>query len=92
MLCNAKKNEFLRIFLHLEILSHKQYLHQFQKKGSTIFYGIKPVLVDKDGREIKGAGEGRLCIAQSWPGQMRTVYGRSFTKAFAKVEGAILCF
>ena len=47
------------------------------KPGSATkpFYGIKPVLVDKDGKEIKGAGEGRLCIAQSWPGQMRTVYG-----------------
>jgi acetyl-CoA synthetase len=47
------------------------------KPGSATkpFYGIKPVLVDKKGVEIKGPGEGRLCIAQSWPGQMRTVYG-----------------
>ena len=47
------------------------------KPGSATkpFYGIKPVLVDKKGMEIKGPGEGRLCIAQSWPGQMRTVYG-----------------
>ncbi len=47
------------------------------KPGSATkpFYGIKPVLVDKKGLEIKGPGEGRLCIAQSWPGQMRTVYG-----------------
>jgi len=47
------------------------------KPGSATkpFYGIKPVLVDKKGIEIKGPGEGRLCIAQSWPGQMRTVYG-----------------
>ena len=47
------------------------------KPGSATkpFYGIKPVILDKDGKEIKGAGEGRLCIAQSWPGQMRTVYG-----------------
>ncbi len=47
------------------------------KPGSATkpFYGIKPVIVDKNGKEIKGAGEGRLCIAQSWPGQMRTVYG-----------------
>ncbi len=47
------------------------------KPGSATkpFYGIKPCLVDKDGKEIKGAGEGRLCISQSWPGQMRTVYG-----------------
>ena len=47
------------------------------KPGSATkpFYGIKPALVDKNGKEIKGAGEGRLCITQSWPGQMRTVYG-----------------
>ena len=47
------------------------------KPGSATkpFYGIKPALVDKNGKEIKGAGEGRLCISQSWPGQMRTVYG-----------------
>jgi acetyl-CoA synthetase len=47
------------------------------KPGSATkpFYGIKPILVDKNGKEIKGAGEGRLCISQSWPGQMRTVYG-----------------
>jgi acetyl-CoA synthetase len=47
------------------------------KPGSATkpFYGIKPIIVDKNGKEIKGAGEGRLCIAQSWPGQMRTVYG-----------------
>ncbi len=47
------------------------------KPGSATkpFYGIKPVIVDKKGVEIRGPGEGRLCIAQSWPGQMRTVYG-----------------
>jgi acetyl-CoA synthetase len=33
------------------------------------------VLVDKDGKLIKGEGQGRLCMASSWPGQMRTVYG-----------------
>jgi acetyl-CoA synthetase len=47
------------------------------KPGSATkpFYGVKPIIVDKKGVEIKGPGEGRLCIAQSWPGQMRTVYG-----------------
>jgi Acyl-coenzyme A synthetases/AMP-(fatty) acid ligases len=39
------------------------------------FNGIKPVLIDKNGKEIKGAGEGRLYIAHSWPVQMITVYG-----------------
>ena len=47
------------------------------KPGSATkpFYGIKPLLLDQDGKVIKGEGKGRLCIAQSWPGQMRTVYG-----------------
>ena len=62
------------------------------KPGSATkpFYGIKPVLVDKDGREIKGVGEGRLCIAQSWPGQMRTVYGdhqRFIDTYFSQFDG-----
>ncbi len=37
--------------------------------------GVKPVLVDAEGAELEGATEGNLCIADSWPGQMRTVYG-----------------
>ena len=47
------------------------------KPGSATkpFYGIKPVIVDEKGKTLKGACRGRLCIAQSWPGQMRTVYG-----------------
>ena len=62
------------------------------KPGSATkpFYGIKPLLVDKDGKEIKGAGEGRLCIAQSWPGQMRTVYGdhqRFIDTYFSQFDG-----
>ena len=47
------------------------------KPGSATkpFFGIKPVLIDQNNQEIDGAGEGNLCIARSWPGQMRTVYG-----------------
>ena len=37
--------------------------------------GILPVLLNSDGDELDGANEGNLCIAESWPGQMRTVYG-----------------
>ena len=37
--------------------------------------GVKPLLVDGDGHELSGATEGNLCIGDSWPGQMRTVYG-----------------
>ncbi|MFA7443589.1 MAG: acetate--CoA ligase, partial [Lysobacteraceae bacterium] len=47
------------------------------KPGSATrpFFGIKPEIVDADGRVVKGAGAGNLCIVDSWPGQMRTVYG-----------------
>ncbi len=37
--------------------------------------GVHPVLVDADGKGLDGPTEGNLCIADSWPGQMRTVYG-----------------
>ena len=37
--------------------------------------GIHPVLVDNEGVLLEGAVEGNLCIAGSWPGQMRTLYG-----------------
>ncbi|CAL4866447.1 Acetyl-coenzyme A synthetase [Asticcacaulis sp. MM231] len=37
--------------------------------------GVVPVLVDAEGRVLEGAIEGNLCIADSWPGQMRSVYG-----------------
>jgi acetyl-CoA synthetase len=47
------------------------------KPGSATrpFFGVQPVLVDAEGKELEGATEGNLCIKQSWPGQMRTVYG-----------------
>ena len=47
------------------------------KPGSATlpFFGIKPVVVDASGNVLEGACEGLLCIADSWPGQMRTVYG-----------------
>jgi acetyl-CoA synthetase len=43
--------------------------------ASKPFFGIVPVIVDTDGKILDGACEGILCIAHSWPGQMRTVYG-----------------
>jgi acetyl-CoA synthetase len=47
------------------------------KPGSATrpFFGVRPVIVDADGKHLEGATEGNLCIADSWPGQMRTVYG-----------------
>ncbi|HEV2080718.1 MAG TPA: acetate--CoA ligase, partial [Allosphingosinicella sp.] len=38
-------------------------------------FGVEPQLVDSDGSVLEGAASGNLCIARSWPGQMRTVYG-----------------
>ncbi len=37
--------------------------------------GVKPIIVDGEGHELHGACEGNLCLADSWPGQMRTVFG-----------------
>jgi acetyl-CoA synthetase len=37
--------------------------------------GVKPQLVDSEGKVLEGAISGNLCIVDSWPGQMRTVYG-----------------
>ena len=47
------------------------------KPGSATrpFFGIQPIVVDAEGNKLEGATEGNLCIADSWPGQMRTVYG-----------------
>ncbi len=47
------------------------------KAGSVTvpFFGVQPALLDENGREIEGAGEGSLVIKASWPGQIRTVYG-----------------
>ena len=47
------------------------------KPGSATrpFFGVIPQIVDADGKVLEGAASGNLCIADSWPGQMRTVYG-----------------
>ena len=47
------------------------------KPGSATlpFFGIKPAIVDHEGSLLDGATEGNLVILDSWPGQMRTVYG-----------------
>ena len=38
-------------------------------------FGVQPVLLDEQGKEISGAGSGVLAIKASWPGQIRSVYG-----------------
>ncbi|MBS9721513.1 acetate--CoA ligase [Tianweitania sp. BSSL-BM11] len=47
------------------------------KAGSATrpFFGVQPQLVDAEGGVLEGAADGNLCIVDSWPGQMRTVYG-----------------
>lgn len=47
------------------------------KPGSATrpFFGVQPALVDADGQEIEGEAEGNLVIKDSWPGQMRTIWG-----------------
>jgi acetyl-CoA synthetase len=47
------------------------------KPGSATrpFFGIEPVIVDGEGNRLDGVAEGNLCLARSWPGQMRTVFG-----------------
>ena len=47
------------------------------KPGSATrpFFGVRPAIVDNDGRILEGAAAGDLCLLDSWPGQMRTVYG-----------------
>ena len=62
------------------------------KPGSAAkpFYGIQPVIVDEKGKILNGECEGRLCIADSWPGQMRTVYGdhqRFIDTYFSQFDG-----
>ncbi|MFP5513459.1 MAG: acetate--CoA ligase [Alphaproteobacteria bacterium] len=48
-----------------------------QKPGSATkpFFGVQPVVVDNEGQILEGETEGNLCIADAWPGMMRTVFG-----------------
>ncbi len=47
------------------------------KPGSAAmpFFGVKPEIIDAPGSTLEGACEGLLCIADSWPGQARSIYG-----------------
>ncbi|MEZ5656010.1 MAG: acetate--CoA ligase [Sphingobium sp.] len=58
--------------------------------ASMPMFGVKPVLVDADGKLLEGATDGNLCITDSWPGQMRTVWGdheRFFQTYFSTYPG-----
>ncbi|MBA8878038.1 acetate--CoA ligase [Phyllobacterium myrsinacearum] len=56
------------------------------KPGSATrpFFGVQPQLVDNEGDVLAGAADGNLCITDSWPGQMRTLYGdhKRFIEAY----------
>ncbi len=63
------------------------------KPGSATlpFFGVQPAVVDAEGKELSGACEGNLILTDSWPGQMRTVYGdheRFVTTYFSTYKGA----
>ena len=52
--------------------------------------GVRPALLDSEGNILEGKNEGNLCIADSWPGQMRTVYGdhkRFIETYFSQYDG-----
>jgi len=58
--------------------------------ASLPMFGVVPQLVDGEGAVLEGAISGNLCITQSWPGQMRTVWGdhdRFFQTYFSTYPG-----
>ncbi|MCH4151989.1 MAG: acetate--CoA ligase [Sphingobium sp.] len=58
--------------------------------ASRPMFGVKPELVDGEGNVLDGATDGNLCITDSWPGQMRTVWGdheRFFQTYFSTYRG-----
>ncbi len=62
------------------------------KPGSATlpFFGVQPEIVDSNGNVLTGECEGQLCIADSWPGQMRGVYNspdRFFETYFSQFKG-----
>jgi acetyl-CoA synthetase len=63
------------------------------KPGSATlpFFGVQPAIVDGEGNTLEGAAEGNLVLLDSWPGQMRTVYGdheRFVQTYFSTFEGS----
>jgi len=65
------------------------------KPGSAMqpFFGIQPALVDADGKRVEGEGSGNLVLTDSWPGQMRTVYGdhQRFVETYFKLYPGMYC-
>ena len=53
-----------------------RWYHENEPGSATLpFFGVQPVLVDDEGKELEGAASGNLCIRHPWPSIMRTVYG-----------------
>jgi len=66
------------------------------KAGSATkpFFGIQPVILNNEGDELTGEAEGILCFRDSWPGQMRGLYGdqqRFFETYFSQYKGYYMC-
>jgi acetyl-CoA synthetase len=65
------------------------------KPGSATlpFFGVKPAIVDNEGHILEGACEGNLVLLDSWPGQMRTVYGdhQRFIDTYFKTFPGMYC-
>jgi acetyl-CoA synthetase len=65
------------------------------KPGSATqpFFGVKPAIVDNEGRILEGACEGNLVLLDSWPGQMRTVFGdhQRFIDTYFKTFPGMYC-
>ena len=65
------------------------------KPGAAMqpFFGITPALVDADGTRLEGEASGNLVITDSWPGQMRTVYGdhQRFIDTYFKIYPGVYC-
>jgi acetyl-CoA synthetase len=65
------------------------------KPGSATlpFFGVRPAIVDNEGRILDGACEGNLVMLDSWPGQMRTVYGdhQRFVEGYFQAYPGMYC-
>ncbi|MGH8233228.1 MAG: acetate--CoA ligase [Rhodanobacteraceae bacterium] len=65
------------------------------KPGAAMkpFFGIKPALMDADGKRFEGEGSGNLVITDAWPGMMRTVYGdhQRFIDTYFKIYPGVYC-
>lgn len=65
------------------------------KPGSATrpFFGIQPALVDAEGHILEGEAEGNLIIKDSWPGQMRTIWGdpKRFIEAYFSTYAGVYC-